>query len=37
MTSKFLRDHSDALTNFAKETRERASAGHDYYVHQIAT
>ncbi len=36
MTTKFLRDHSEALTNFAKETRERASAATDDFFLQLA-
>lgn len=36
MTSKFLRDHSEALTNFAKVTRERASAAPDDFFLQLA-
>lgn len=36
MTSKFLRDHSNALANFAKETRERASAAPEDFFLQLA-
>jgi hypothetical protein len=36
MTSKFLRDHSDALASFAKATRERAVAAPDDFFLQLA-